>query len=71
MTAFGYREIRQLLQGEIDRATAFARYQQATRHYARRQLTWFRPDSRIRWYDATTVTPQDVKHLLDLDLALG
>ncbi|MGH2351126.1 MAG: tRNA (adenosine(37)-N6)-dimethylallyltransferase MiaA [Chloroflexota bacterium] len=60
MSGFGYREIGQFLRGECDRATAIARYQQATRHYARRQLTWFRPDARIHWFDATSVTPDAV-----------
>lgn len=38
----GLREIRALLAGQIDRAACIAAIQQATRHYAKRQLTWFR-----------------------------
>jgi tRNA dimethylallyltransferase len=38
----GLREIRALLAGEISRAECIARIQQATRRYAKRQLTWFR-----------------------------
>ncbi len=60
MSGFGYREIGELLRGECDRAGAIACYQQATRRYARRQLSWFRPDERIRWLDAATVTPEAV-----------
>jgi tRNA dimethylallyltransferase len=56
MTGFGYREMTQYLHGEIDRETALQKYQQATRHYARRQATWFRPDSRIHWLDARLTT---------------
>jgi tRNA dimethylallyltransferase len=37
----GLREIRSLLAGEISRAECIARIQQATRRYAKRQLTWF------------------------------
>ncbi|MDQ2867719.1 MAG: tRNA (adenosine(37)-N6)-dimethylallyltransferase MiaA [Verrucomicrobiota bacterium] len=40
--ALGLREIRQLLAGEISRADRIAKIQQATRQYAKRQLTWFR-----------------------------
>ena len=37
----GLAEIRALLAGEISRAECIARIQQATRRYAKRQLTWF------------------------------
>jgi tRNA dimethylallyltransferase len=39
--ALGLREIRALLAGEISETECIARIQQATRHYAKRQLTWF------------------------------
>jgi len=37
----GLAEIRALLAGEISRAECIAKIQQATRRYAKRQLTWF------------------------------
>jgi len=37
----GVREVRALLAGEISRAECVAKIQQATRRYAKRQLTWF------------------------------
>ncbi len=40
--AIGFEIIRQLLAGAISRAEAIVQMQQATRHYAKRQLTWFR-----------------------------
>ena len=40
--AIGLREARACLAGEITETEAIARIQQATRHYAKRQLTWFR-----------------------------
>jgi tRNA dimethylallyltransferase len=39
--ALGLREIRALLAGEISETECIARIQQATRRYAKRQLTWF------------------------------
>jgi len=54
MTGFGYRELARLLGGKLNRETAIDQYKQATRRYARRQLTWFRPDERITWLDART-----------------
>jgi tRNA dimethylallyltransferase len=40
--ALGLRELRRHLAGEIDLATAAALAKQATRNYAKRQMTWFR-----------------------------
>ena len=40
--ALGLKEIRALLGGQISRAECIAKIQQATRRYAKRQLTWFR-----------------------------
>jgi tRNA dimethylallyltransferase len=39
--ALGLREIRALLAGETSKPTCIAQIQQATRRYAKRQLTWF------------------------------
>jgi tRNA dimethylallyltransferase len=47
--AIGYREIRRLLAGEIDRAGCAELIDAATRQYAKRQETWFR---RERWLRA-------------------
>ena len=38
----GLREIQALIAGEISQAESIVRIQQATRRYAKRQLTWFR-----------------------------
>ncbi len=38
----GFREVRQLLNGETSISQCIAAIQQATRRYAKRQLTWFR-----------------------------
>jgi tRNA dimethylallyltransferase len=45
----GYRELRAVLTGEMKLEEAQAAIQQATRRYAKRQLTWFRRDSQIHW----------------------
>src|SRR5207249_6882199 len=38
----GLKEIRALIDGQISRAECIVKIQQATRRYAKRQLTWFR-----------------------------
>src|SRR6266487_936648 len=41
-SALGLKEIRALIAGRISREEGIAKIQQATRRYAKRQLTWFR-----------------------------
>ncbi len=50
--AIGYSQAVAVLDGEIDEETARHDTAQATRRYARRQESWFRPDPRIVWLDA-------------------
>jgi tRNA dimethylallyltransferase len=45
----GYGELRQVLRGEKKLEEARAAIQQATRRYAKRQLTWFRKESGVQW----------------------
>ena len=47
----GLREIREHLAGKIPREQCIATIQQKTRHYARRQLTWFRRERNFRTID--------------------
>jgi tRNA dimethylallyltransferase len=45
----GYRELRAVVQGELKLEEARATIQQATRRYAKRQMTWFRRESGVKW----------------------
>lgn len=51
LSALGYKEIIPLLEGRISQAEAAEQLKKGTRHFAKRQLTWFRRDPRIRWFD--------------------
>lgn len=51
MQALGYKEIAAYLQGDITMEEAVRILKRDTRHYAKRQLTWFRRDGRIFWID--------------------
>jgi tRNA dimethylallyltransferase len=53
MSSLGYREIGAYLRGELALPDAIERFKPATHKYIRRQLTWFSPDRRITWLDAT------------------
>lgn len=51
--AIGYKELFAYLRGEETLVEALEKMKQTTRRYAKRQLTWFRADQRIRWLDAS------------------
>ena len=51
MQAIGYAQLLAYLEGEIPLADAVESIKRATRQFAKRQLTWFRRDERIRWFD--------------------
>jgi len=49
LNTVGYKEAFALLRGECTTAEMLERFKQNSRRYAKRQLTWFRHDRRIRW----------------------
>lgn len=51
MSALGYKEMIPVIKGETSLDDAIVLLKKKTRHFAKRQLTWFRRDSRINWYD--------------------
>jgi len=48
----GYQELFDYLEGKFDLPAAIEKIKLNTRHYAKRQLTWFRKDKEIIWLDA-------------------
>lgn len=57
MSAHGYVHWAAHLRGEIDLETAVALTSRDVRAYSRRQMTWFRRDPAIRWFDPTATDP--------------
>jgi tRNA dimethylallyltransferase len=47
--SLGYRQARAVLRGELSERDAIAATRQAHRHYAKRQLTWFRKEPAVHW----------------------
>ncbi|MBI4974305.1 MAG: tRNA (adenosine(37)-N6)-dimethylallyltransferase MiaA [Candidatus Omnitrophica bacterium] len=47
----GFKEITGYLDGENDLETARKLLKRNTRRFAKRQLTWFRADKRVKWFD--------------------
>lgn len=51
MKGIGYKEIIQYFNGIYSKETAIDTIKKNTRHYAKKQLTWFRRYDRIKWYN--------------------
>ncbi len=49
--AIGYKELKPYLDGNISLEEAVDSLKKATRHYAKRQLTWFRRDEYVNWIE--------------------
>ncbi|RWU08284.1 tRNA (adenosine(37)-N6)-dimethylallyltransferase MiaA [Pedobacter chitinilyticus] len=56
----GYSEIFDYLEEKIDLTTAIDKIKQNTRRFAKRQLTWFKKDTQITWFE-----PRQNKEVLD------
>ena len=63
LRSFGYKELIAYLDGACTYLKAIEQLKRNTRRFAKRQLTWFRKDTRIEWVDRNA-TPDIVAHLL-------
>jgi tRNA dimethylallyltransferase len=60
LNTVGYKEIIQYLDGIISLEKAIELIKRNTRHYAKRQMTWFRKDNRIQWFDVYDLNEMDI-----------
>jgi len=60
MQALGYKEIADYLHGLVTKDEAVRILKRDTRHYAKRQLTWFRGDKRVNWVDVDSFFRKEV-----------
>jgi len=54
LQSIGYRHSLWYIKGLVTQTEMLRLLQRDTRHFAKRQLTWFRRDPRISWYDIQT-----------------
>lgn len=67
LNTVGYKELFEWMDDKITQEEAIASIKQNTRRFAKRQLTWFRRDDTIHWFD-----PEDLKGMQELiDLKLN
>ncbi|MDD2446061.1 MAG: tRNA (adenosine(37)-N6)-dimethylallyltransferase MiaA [Tissierellia bacterium] len=63
LQGIGYKEIISYLKNECSLDEAIEQIKKASRNYAKRQLTWFKRDNRIRWIDVDEF--KDINGLVD------
>ena len=61
MQALGYRHLCGLMEGKFDRDEAIRTMKRDTRHYAKRQMTWFGSDPRIEWVYNSPEALEDIE----------
>lgn len=64
--AHGYRRVVEYLRGERDLESAVAQTKLDVRHYAKRQLTWFRREPGVRWIEGFGETRETREELFAL-----
>ena len=69
MKGIGYKELLPAVRGEISLDEAADKIKQNTRHFAKRQLTWYRKMPYIRWYDAQAEADEKLADKIYHDMA--
>ena len=65
LEAVGYRQACEVLRGSLSVADAVRATQTATRHYAKRQLTWFRRETDVTWFEGMGDAAEVQQQVLD------
>jgi tRNA dimethylallyltransferase len=65
LEALGYRQACAALRGNLHREEAVRATQVATRHYAKRQLTWFRREVDITWFEGFGDDPRVQSRIME------
>ena len=68
LTSVGYKEVQSYLDGALSRAELAPLIVTSTMQLAKRQMTWFKRDAEIRWFDAESELAQAVEYGLSSGL---
>lgn len=60
----GYKELFHFIENEYSLIEAVEKIKINTRHYAKRQMTWFKKDSMIKWYNPYQLSVKEVLSLV-------
>ena len=64
LNTVGYKELFKYFDGDWDLETAISEIKKNTRRFAKRQLTWFRKDDTIKWFEYNQ-NPEDIFDYID------
>ncbi len=70
MQGLGYKELLDALDGKMSVDEAVYIIKRETRHFAKRQLTWFKRERDVIWFDKQAYHYQDEKILADMEKIL-
>lgn len=65
MQGLGYKEVIEYFDGKISREEMIDKIKKETRHYAKRQLTWFRKNKEITWLNGLEEKQNNVEIILE------
>lgn len=67
MQSIGYKQLVLYCEGKISFQEAVEEIKKATRHLAKRQLTWFKRDREMKWFDCSdmNITKNDIIRFID------
>lgn len=63
LNTVGYKELFGYLEGTLSLEDAISEIKKNTRRFAKRQLTWFRKNPDIKWFDFTTASEEIVSYI--------
>jgi tRNA dimethylallyltransferase len=66
MQGLGYKEVVEYLEGKTTKEEMIEKIKQESRHYAKRQLTWFRKDKSFTWLNTEDGIPNNVNIILEV-----
>lgn len=69
LNTVGYRELFSWFNGEITKEKAIELIKRNSRRYARKQITWFRRDEELRWFETQQTT--EIIHYLETQIKNG
>ena len=64
MQGLGYKEVVEYLEGKTTKEEMIEKIKKETRHYAKRQLTWFRKNKETIWLDGEKTTEENIEIMI-------
>jgi tRNA dimethylallyltransferase len=65
LRSIGYRQICAYISGEYSLDEAIRLIKRDTRHYAKRQMTWFKNDNEIKWVEYSDIFASICEHVIE------